>query len=312
MTRVDVEADPPTVSVVIPMRNAEPWIVETLGSIAAQTTTVHECIVVNDGSTDEGPDLVRRFAAHAPFGVTVVDGPCTGVAAARNRGIAVATGGLIALMDADDLWHPDKIERQVDHLMATGASVSVCGYEMFPNGRQGSRWAVMHRGATETIGRWLAMEGDGLAVSSTALIRREALDSVGLFDPSFSVSADLEFMVRAATQVEVVILSEVLCEYRLHPGQMHHRTADLIHDAARLHRALEERDPRFATRCHANRYAHHGYRLLLEGDWAGGCRELFHAVRARPAAVVQIPLFAVGRRLLRYRQGRRRAVMAGA
>ena len=297
--------EPPTVSVVIPMHDAEQWILETLTSIDAQTHPVLECIVVNDGSTDDGPDLVRGFAATSGLAVRMIDGPCTGVAAALNRGIAAARGDLVALMDADDLWHPDKVLHQVRHLDDTGASVSISGFEMFPGGRDGVRWVVAHDDADRAVHHWLAMEGDGMLISSTALIRRDAFGVIGLFDLDFSVSADLEFMIRAVRLSTVAALPEALCEYRLHPGQMHRRTDDLISDMARLHRAMDGRDSKAAVRCHANRHAHHGYRLLLEGDWRRALAELLAALRLQPASIVRIPAAASGRRLLRRRQGRR-------
>ena len=107
----------PLVSVVIPAYNAASFIGATLVSAAHQTYARLEIIVVDDGSTDRTAEVVRAFAAHDPR-VTLLQQARAGVAAARNHGIRVAQGSLIAPLDADDLWERTKIERQVAQFRA--------------------------------------------------------------------------------------------------------------------------------------------------------------------------------------------------
>lgn len=99
-----------SVSVVIPLYEGRELVTEALDSVAAQTSPPHEVIVVDDGSTDGGAEVAR---AH-PLAPRVLRQANRGPAAARNAGVAVATGDLIALLDADDLWVPDKLARQVE------------------------------------------------------------------------------------------------------------------------------------------------------------------------------------------------------
>src|SRR5208337_4910913 len=96
-----------TISVVIPAYNAERFLPRCFKSVFAQTLKPEEVIVVDDGSTD------NTAAVAAALGATVVSQANSGVAAARNLGISHASGEWIALLDADDLWAPDKLERQV-------------------------------------------------------------------------------------------------------------------------------------------------------------------------------------------------------
>ena len=124
----------PTVSVVIPMYQAGPWIGETLESVESQTYPIHECIVVDDGSTDDGPAVVASVADRAQFTVRLISQSNAGVSAARNSGLGIVTGDLVALLDADDIWHPKKIERQVDLMSRVGASSCLSGYAQFDTG----------------------------------------------------------------------------------------------------------------------------------------------------------------------------------
>src|SRR5262245_28337071 len=102
----------PLVSVVIPAYNAEAYIATSLRSVTAQTYRNLEIIVVDDGSRDATATIVRSLAADDPR-IKLQQQQNAGVAAARNRGIEASSGDLVAPLDADDLWQPSKIERQV-------------------------------------------------------------------------------------------------------------------------------------------------------------------------------------------------------
>lgn len=106
------------VSIVIPAHNAEPWIAETLASVAAQTYDAIEAIVVDDGSTDRTAHMAERF------GATVVSTRGAGPGGARNAGMVSARGEFLQFLDADDLLAPRKIARQVAALQESGAAVA--------------------------------------------------------------------------------------------------------------------------------------------------------------------------------------------
>src|SRR5688572_33231336 len=99
----------PTVSVVIPAYNAAAFIRETIDSALAQTYRDFEVIVVNDGSTDDTMARLREFGSR----IRVHEQSNSGVATARNSGVKIATGSWIAFLDSDDLWMPQKLERQL-------------------------------------------------------------------------------------------------------------------------------------------------------------------------------------------------------
>jgi glycosyltransferase involved in cell wall biosynthesis len=103
---------PPLISVVIPAYNAANTIAATLGSVRGQTYTSIEILVVDDGSTDATRLIVEKITAEEPR-LRIIGQQNAGVARARNRALAEAQGDWIATIDADDIWHPEKLERQM-------------------------------------------------------------------------------------------------------------------------------------------------------------------------------------------------------
>lgn len=118
----------PRVSVIVPLYNKSPYVLRSLQSIAAQSFAAFEAIVIDDGSTDDGPSKVRDFAA-SDLRFRLVQQPNAGPGAARNRGIAEARGEFCAFLDGDDEWLPAHLEDGVSALdrspEAAAASTSV-------------------------------------------------------------------------------------------------------------------------------------------------------------------------------------------
>ncbi len=119
------------VSIVTPVYRLENYISETLESVAAQTYKDWEWILVEDAGGDRSAELIRQFqTAHPELKIILI---CRekneGAAAARNLGVENSRGRYLAFLDGDDLWEPDKLERQMSFLRETGAAFSCTGYE---------------------------------------------------------------------------------------------------------------------------------------------------------------------------------------
>ena len=112
------------VSVIVPAFNAEATLSATLNSVAAQSHRDLEIVIVDDGSTDGTADIARRFCNDQPR-ARLITADHEGVAAARNRGIAESVGRWIAPLDADDLWHPEKLQRQLEVFASRAESVAL-------------------------------------------------------------------------------------------------------------------------------------------------------------------------------------------
>ncbi|MFP4514120.1 MAG: glycosyltransferase family 2 protein [Acidimicrobiales bacterium] len=202
------------VSVVIGVRDGERYLGETLESVTDQSRPVDEVIVVDDGSTDATVPLARSFGEL----VTVVERPPRGPGAARNTGIAVATGEVLALCDADDLWLRAKTERQLTLIDDPGRAVAVfCGVEEFlspeldPADHRG-RAPRTHTGPTR--------------LASGLVATRAAFDATGPF--AEAGGADwFEWCSRLADAVpEVHHHPEVLFRRRLHATNNSASTGD--------------------------------------------------------------------------------------
>jgi len=290
------------------MYEAGPWIAETLASVAAQTHPIHECIVVDDGSTDDGPDVVAAFAEESGFMVHLVSQANAGVSAARNAGLVRATGDLVALLDADDLWHPEKIERQVSLMSATGAAVCITGYALFDSGPLRATGVISFRRPKKALRRWLAMEGSGLCLASSGLIHRSALDRVRLFDDRVSICEDLEFTLRICREGLLASEPHVLVGYRNHAGQAHRRVNELAANTAVLLVDVlseEEFGRSYLRRCRAGLEAHVGYANLLEGNVRLAVAHLTQAARRDPLRLLTIPVNAICRKAWRTLRARR-------
>ena len=293
------------VSVVIPMFNAEPWIRETLVTVAQQTLSPIECIVVDDGSTDRGPEIVAEFITEIGGPFRLLRTPNDGVAAARNVGIDASRGGYVAFLDADDLWNRWKLERQVGLLESTGADMCTSAYEIFDSVTLQRVGVVACSDAPRAVRRWLAMEGNGLLISSTGLIRRSALNLAREFNPDIAICEDLEFTMRVVAEGEVVTDPAVLVGYRAHPHQAHRKVDEVARNTAKLYDLTLDgpADGRFARRCRANLDAHVGYSMVRHRRPADGVAHLLSAFRRDPVRLFTLPLHALVRRRLRRIRG---------
>ena len=115
------------VSIITPCYNGEKYIRETIDSVIAQTYPDWEMIIVDDGSKDNSAAIVREYADKDPR-IQLIQQANAGSAAARNNGIRRAEGQYIALLDADDLWHPDFLKKQIEFMKRKDAVCVYCSY----------------------------------------------------------------------------------------------------------------------------------------------------------------------------------------
>lgn len=205
----------PLVSVIIPVRNGERWIAETIESVLTQTYGALEIIVVDNGSTDGTRAVLRRYPT-----VRVVDVATPGLGRARNGGLDAATGKYVLFLDGDDLLLPNKIERQVEILETTRADVAWEPFQMFAP-ESGGRY-VRGRVVRPQIGADAAasvLTADGWLQVGTMLIRRRAIGDLR-FDETPGVFEDTAFSVQLATRGARFVQSshEPGLLYREHDG----------------------------------------------------------------------------------------------
>ena len=221
------------VSVVIPVFNGAKYLRDTLESVLAQTYRPVEVIVVDDASTDGSSDVAASFG----LPVRVLRNERNRERAwSRNRGVAEARGELIAFLDADDLWHPAKLERQVA-AMAQDPSIGLCytGFQLFEDGTDG----VRHFGWTQRPGA-LRDRADRLLVRGnyfgllTVLLRKSCFCQAGEFDcePCLITCEDYDLWLRMGRICRFHGIDETLAFYRQHARQSTHNVEKMWTTAA--------------------------------------------------------------------------------
>jgi glycosyltransferase involved in cell wall biosynthesis len=208
----------PTVSVIIPTHNRSALLRRALESVRAQTRLPDEVIVVDDGSTDDTATWVPGDYADVVF----LRRKNSGVSAARNAGIAAARGRWIAFLDSDDEWRPRKLERQLRALSAS-PDTPLCHTDeiWIRNGRRVNR---MHKHAKH--GGWIYPRCLPLcAISpSSAIVRRDVFDDVGLFDEDLPACEDYDMWLRVCSRYPVLLVDEPLVvKYGGHDDQLSRR-----------------------------------------------------------------------------------------
>lgn len=214
------------ISVVIPALNAERFIGEAIESVHAQTMSVSQIIVVDNGCSDRTAEIA------AEQGALVIAEKRRGLSLARNAGIRRSTQQLIALLDSDDIWDARKIEHQWACVQACpDAGVVACYFRVIQDGAvilensdeaSEQRWAGYHGRVPVADGcsYFPKIESDFfprfLPSCSDALLRREVFDTVGFFDEDVLYNEDFEFFMRVLAHYPLALVEKTLISCRRH------------------------------------------------------------------------------------------------
>jgi glycosyltransferase involved in cell wall biosynthesis len=230
----------PLVSVVIPLYNSEKWIKQTLLSVYQQTYENIEIIVINDGSTDKSIDIVKEVSKEQTREcLELFSIENSGVSFARNLGVEKSRGDLVAFLDSDDLWVPDKLSIQYAYLESHPNFVGVTSdfyiskldssHDRLINTR-----IISKRGVRNITKSWLSLEGNGAALGSTALLWKMHFKGLISFNVNLHYAADLDFYYRLSGVGNIGHVSYPLVQYRQHDLQMHTNPELLKEDFLRL------------------------------------------------------------------------------
>ena len=208
-------SDRPTLSVLMPVFNAERYLAEALESILAQTFRDFEFIVVDDGSTDRSLPILQRFAKE-DFRIKIVSRPNTGIVGALNDGLAVASGEYIARMDADDIALPNRLAIQLHYMethpeiVAIGSSASMAD----PSGRPLKDFKACTD--PQTLRHNIVEIKDIGVIHPTLMVRRNILNRVGGYRQHYNLVEDFDLFFRLLDEGELSNVPEVLLVYRQH------------------------------------------------------------------------------------------------
>ncbi len=182
------------VSIIIPCYNAETYVGQAIESALAQTYRPVEVVVVDDGSTDGSLDIIKSFGDR----IRCISGPNRGGGAARNRGLELADGALIQFLDADDILHPRKLERQVEVIGDNRNLLVFCDGETWDEQLEGKLY-VHARNFEPAMDPVLFMLGGGLPTEA-ALHWKRNLRAVGGFREHLRCSQERDLHLRLACQ----------------------------------------------------------------------------------------------------------------
>jgi glycosyltransferase involved in cell wall biosynthesis len=209
-------ADNPWVSVLMPAYNARRYVGEAIESVLAQTWRDFEFLIIDDGSTDDTPGILQRYAA-GDGRIRVLTRSNAGVGAALNAGLAEARGELVARMDSDDVCLPERFARQVEFLrqepecVLVGSRVLLIdpegaplfGMDDIPTGHEAidemllqARWSIVH---------------------PAVMMRRDVVRRLGGYDNDLVPVEDHDLFLRLAEVGRLANLPDVLLRYRKHP-----------------------------------------------------------------------------------------------
>ncbi len=280
----------PGVSVVIPTYNRAGMLRAAVKSVLAQTVPVSEIAVVDDGSTDETPTVIDQLVTQgAP--IIYLRGPHRNQrGTARNRGVEATGAPVVAFLDSDDLWLPERVERQLMGLASMpDAGFAFCNLRRFDEnglmpGRPYLPMTADYNG--DILGDVLE---EALAVSSTLMVRREAFERVGGFT-NLRMNEDYEITLRLATSYSASYLSEPLVLIREHAGRTSRSYGEMpLLDYIRIVRTFLSRHPGLPaeTQSRGRRGLANAHfklaRLLLErGERARARQHLRALVKLRP------------------------------
>ncbi len=282
------------ISVVIPTYNHAHFLVDAIESALAQNYPLVEIIVVDDGSTDNTPEIMAAYTDRVHY----IRQANRGLSGARNTGILAARGEFIALLDADDFWQPTYLQVTQATLAADSGLGAVHTGMQFVNA-QGNPLSQPGAGTTVPADQMYDRLLDGeFFAPSAVLVRRWALAAAGLFDLELRASEDWELWLRISHPYRFAGLPEALLNYRVHGNNMSADPAHMLHyqlltlekhfGHALPNRQQENPDHRRAFAAVAY-FAAQGY--YAQGNWQRGMHHLRQALEANSTLTESVAIF---------------------
>jgi glycosyltransferase involved in cell wall biosynthesis len=228
----------PLISCIVPAFNAERFLGEALDSILAQTWRPIEVIVVDDGSADDTAQVAKRYGER----ITYICQANAGPAAARNRGLDAATGAYVAFLDADDVWHEEKLSRQMARFDAR-PELELCLAHIQ------NFWEPEFMDEEDRLRDHRFSKPIPAYVTQAMLARRTLFDVVGQFDTTLRIVDDTDWFLRAADRGTVTeVMPVVLISRRLHESNISRDHLTVFDSLPKLFKASLDRRRQSAKR----------------------------------------------------------------
>lgn len=211
-----------SISVIIPVYNAEKYVEEAVESVLNQTVQPEEIIIINDGSTDGSAEKAKEYEPD----VKLISQENKGISGARNTGLRAADGNIIAFLDSDDIWTEDHLEVLLSALKKNKNCAIVCGYV-----RQ-----FMSKDVDENENR--IPEGAEIMpgyVVGASLIKKEVFEKIGLFNEDLILADTVDFFARAKdANLSIKIIDDIVLKRRIHTSNVGLRHRDKRFDYTKV------------------------------------------------------------------------------
>ena len=259
----------PLVSVILPVYNGEAYVDGALDSALGQTYRNIEVIVVDDGSRDRTRAMVETRALHDSR-IRVIGQANCGLAASRNQALAVARGEFVAPLDADDVWDPTKVERQVHRIITAGDSSGLvyCWWASIDDDGavldSSPHWRIEGNAAE------MLLQVNYVGGGSVPLYRRRCLEQIGGYDVALHEGCeDWDAALKVAERYAVAVVPSLLVGYRRRRDSMSAHTERMWRSHARVIRAARQRRPELGPE--VIQRSHDQFALYLAGVsfWSG-------------------------------------------
>jgi glycosyltransferase involved in cell wall biosynthesis len=275
----------PLVSIIIPAYNSSRFVEETIDSVLNQSFKNFEIIIVDDGSSDGQFDLIFPFCQKDER-VRYIYQLNKGVSGARNTGFNHSSGYYVAFLDADDIWLSDNLSTKLAKFEEDDCGlVHSDGCFIDENSAPKEGLVAGEEGALLTgLLEWKKTQ---IPAPSSILVKREVLETTGLFDTNLSTSADRDFFLRVASRYKIGRVHKPTWKYRLHDSNMHkniqrmERDMLYVYKKASLNNLFKSRW--FKRKSYATLY------MILAASWAGDGRDKFRATYFVGRAFVMDP-----------------------
>jgi glycosyltransferase involved in cell wall biosynthesis len=291
----------PLVSIIVPIYNCERFIAETLKSTIQQSFLDFEILIVDDGSTDRSRSIINEFVM-IDSRVKYIYQENAGVSAARNNGFRHSKGQYIAFLDSDDVWLPENLRTKLERFK--GGDIGLVHSDGLVIDQYSQKTETILKGTEgNVLDAMLLWRGTQIPGPSSILVKREVLETVGLFDENLSTAADKDLFIRIASRYKIARIEQVTWYYRIHGSNMHKDIATMERDILRLYRKAKEANlfvtEDFEKQCFSAMY------LILAASWAGDGKNLrrsfpfvLRALRINPALIFNVTARAINRWVL--------------
>jgi glycosyltransferase involved in cell wall biosynthesis len=216
---------PPTVSVVMAAKNYARFLPAAIGSVREQTFADWELTIIDDGSTDDTPAVVKQYLSDPRIRYFRSDK--LGQIRAKNLGIGLSRASLIAFLDADDVWLPTKLEKQLALFAANPKTgVVFCRRTLIDDAGD-----QLPPRPTATLYRGRVLDRifvQNFVCFSSAILRREILSHIGVLDPQLDLAIDYDLWLRVAKHYSFEFVDEQLVKYRTGHGNLSNKLADRV------------------------------------------------------------------------------------